>query len=67
MPLYEYHCPQCGEHFEKLVPMSKSDEVECPRCHYPGVHRQISLVARTSGNTGGSLTTGRAASCATST
>jgi putative FmdB family regulatory protein len=31
MPIYEYVCDDCGEHYEKLV-MSKSQAIECPKC-----------------------------------
>ncbi len=30
MPIYEYHCPRCGEDFEKLV--YGGAEVACPKC-----------------------------------
>lgn len=32
MPLYEYQC-ECGQFFDKLRPMSESDELgDCPKC-----------------------------------
>ena len=31
MPLYDYRCPQ-GHHFERLAPMTQSDEQDCPAC-----------------------------------
>jgi len=34
MPIYEYHCEECGTTFDKLVrSMSAPVEVECPTCH----------------------------------
>lgn len=31
MPIYEYHCPRCGEDFEKLV--FGNVIVACPKCN----------------------------------
>jgi putative FmdB family regulatory protein len=31
MPIYEYRCRACGEHFEKIV-MSASARPACPAC-----------------------------------
>jgi putative FmdB family regulatory protein len=31
MPLYEYHCEDCSETFEKLV-INKQQEITCPKC-----------------------------------
>ncbi|MFN8480860.1 MAG: zinc ribbon domain-containing protein [Kouleothrix sp.] len=52
MPLYEYTCQACGEHFEKLVrSMSSADQVVCPRCASMSVKRALSLFA-TGGSSG---------------
>lgn len=33
MPIYEYICPVDGSRFEKILPISQSDESqECPKC-----------------------------------
>lgn len=40
MPIYEYHCPQCGADFEKLV--SRETVVACPTCDNPEVTRTMS-------------------------
>ena len=33
MPIYEYSCPKCGNRFEAIRPISKSEEsCECPKC-----------------------------------
>jgi putative FmdB family regulatory protein len=43
MPIYEFLCPECGHHFEKLV---KLDEVPaCPSCTCEKPQRQFSLSA----------------------
>lgn len=45
MPLYEYHCPECGMRFEALRPMSRADEpASCPQGH-PGGTRVLSTFA----------------------
>ena len=34
MPLYEYMCESCGEHFELVVSLSQKDEdALCPKCN----------------------------------
>jgi putative FmdB family regulatory protein len=46
MPLYEYHCKECGEEFEKMVRFSEaSQSPECPNCGSKQTHKQISTVA----------------------
>lgn len=43
MPLYEYFCPTCETKFERLRPMSASDEPSiCPEGH-EGAERLVSL------------------------
>ena len=33
MPIYEYTCPECNTTFEKMRPVSQSDQsCECPSC-----------------------------------
>ncbi len=33
MALYEYKCPECGEHFDEMRPMRAADEpANCPDC-----------------------------------
>lgn len=43
MPIYEYHCPQCGQHFEKLVKLNETPA--CPACQCETPERQFSLSA----------------------
>lgn len=34
MPLYEYRCEQCQEHFEVTQSVyARVEDTECPRCH----------------------------------
>ncbi|HNY66898.1 MAG TPA: zinc ribbon domain-containing protein [Deltaproteobacteria bacterium] len=64
MPIYEYQCRDCGEEFEKLVPMS-AREPDCPRCGKGNVKKKISRVA--SGKSGcGSCASSSCSSCSPS-
>lgn len=43
MPLYDFHCHDCGAKFEKLVSFSQSElPNECPECHTVNSHRMPS-------------------------
>ncbi|HWJ44042.1 MAG TPA: zinc ribbon domain-containing protein [Gaiellaceae bacterium] len=52
MPMYEYVCMRCEEHFEELV--RGDEEVSCPQCGATNVARQLSTFATigTAGQTG---------------
>jgi putative FmdB family regulatory protein len=52
MPMYEYVCMKCEEHFEELV--RGGQEVSCPQCGATHVARQLSTFAMigTAGQTG---------------
>jgi putative FmdB family regulatory protein len=41
MPLYEFHCQDCGCQFEKLV-LSPSEAVQCPTCRKDNVVKMMS-------------------------
>ncbi|MBI4909505.1 MAG: zinc ribbon domain-containing protein [Acidobacteria bacterium] len=43
MPIFEYRCDQCGEHFEKLV--RRDTQVECPKCASHALSQQLSTFA----------------------
>jgi len=32
MPIYEYRCLACGEHFEALRPIADREQADCPAC-----------------------------------
>jgi putative FmdB family regulatory protein len=52
MPMYEYVCMKCEEHFEELV---RGDQVvSCPQCDATNVARQLSTFSTvgTAGQTG---------------
>ena len=46
MPIYEYYCPNCHGHFQKLVMGFRDPEgLACPRCGAAEVNRAISRFA----------------------
>jgi putative FmdB family regulatory protein len=44
MPIYEYACMECEQHFEELV-RSEGQAVSCPSCGAAKVLRQLSTFA----------------------
>ena len=60
MPIYEYQCRDCGEEFERLVPLSAQTPPDCPKCKRKNVRKKISRIA--SGKSG----CGSCSSCAPS-
>lgn len=64
MPLYEYVCGSCGQHFEKMMRFSEVDRLpECPQCHSLETRKKISIFA--SASTGGGYSAS-SSSCGTS-
>lgn len=54
MPMYEYRCEACGEHFEELVRLDTKDEdVECPECGRHESHRKVSVIGALGGVSSG--------------
>jgi len=50
MPLYEYECGECGERFERLVPLAEARRgMECPRCRSKSVRKLMSVFVRAGG------------------
>ncbi len=47
MPIYEYHCSDCNNDFDKLVRFSdpKIDSPECPDCYSENTLKRLSTVA----------------------
>jgi len=53
MPLFEYHCPDCGAEFDELRKHSDRDEqIACPECKSRRPTRKVSSFAA-SGLSGG--------------
>jgi putative FmdB family regulatory protein len=44
VPIYEYLCDDCGEHYERIV-MSKSAKITCPKCESGKKTVQLSVFA----------------------
>lgn len=49
MPIYEYICDECQEHFEKIV-INKQQEISCPKCASKKATIQLSVFATAGGN-----------------
>ncbi|MDD5466564.1 MAG: zinc ribbon domain-containing protein [Anaerolineales bacterium] len=46
MPIFEFHCSECGSSFEELLlSASAIDQVICPSCESSQVVKKISLFA----------------------
>jgi putative FmdB family regulatory protein len=46
MPIYEYTCPNCNGHFQKLVQgFIAPGNLQCPRCGNPDVRKAVSRFA----------------------
>jgi putative FmdB family regulatory protein len=39
MPIYEFECPTCEKHFDRLQKLSDPDPTQCPSCMAQGVRR----------------------------
>lgn len=72
MPIFEFHCNDCGLDFEKLV-FGSDPEVECPDCKKTNCARLMSAcnskvgvkLTASSGGGGASCTGCSATSCST--
>jgi putative FmdB family regulatory protein len=42
MPLHDYTCTSCGDHFERLVRGGRPSRVRCPTCRSTDVTRRFS-------------------------
>ncbi len=62
MPIYEYHCNQCDNEFEKLV-LKSSETIVCPKCKSAKVERLMSTFAFSSGGKFKSTASSSCGSC----
>lgn len=51
MPIYEYHCEECGRDFECLV--FGDEKPDCPKCSSDAVHKLMSACGFVSKGSGG--------------
>jgi putative FmdB family regulatory protein len=65
MPIYEYHCEECGQDFEYLV-LGGSEPDQCPACKADTVCRLMSTCGFVSKSSGGQTvsTSASSSSCA---
>jgi putative FmdB family regulatory protein len=45
MPIYEFECPSCRHHFERLQKLSDADPADCPECGKSGLRRRVTAPA----------------------
>lgn len=64
MPIYEYHCEDCGQDFECLVIGSEAPECSC--CKGKNIHRLLSACGFVSKGSGGETVGSSAGSSACS-
>jgi putative FmdB family regulatory protein len=57
VPIYEYACMECEEHFEELV-RSEGQVVVCPACGRANVLKQLSTFATTGASSSPSFGSG---------
>lgn len=62
MPIYEYHCNECNNDFEKLV-FNKAEKIFCPKCNGKNVNRMMSTFAFSSGGKFKSTASSSCSSC----
>lgn len=43
MPMYEYHCEDCGQDFEQLAATMDAPAPDCPHCGKTSVQRKLSV------------------------
>ena len=54
MPIYEYHCNDCGDDFEKFLrSMFSKETITCPQCGSEHVAKALSLFGTSSSGGGG--------------
>ena len=66
MPMYDYHCKNCGEKFEELVFSSSTpdEEITCPNCKENQAERLLSApMVSTSGSSSSSTSSSPSSGC----
>ncbi|MCF7763097.1 MAG: zinc ribbon domain-containing protein [Verrucomicrobia bacterium] len=49
MPIYEFHCQQCGRDSEVLVRSSDWEGTRCPKCESPKLTKKLSVFSAAGG------------------
>jgi len=49
MPIFEFHCQNCQDDFEKIV-LGANTKVKCPRCESGKVRKKLSAFSFKSGS-----------------
>jgi putative FmdB family regulatory protein len=62
MPIFEFHCKNCNQDFEKLV-FGADPEVECPHCGQAKVEKLMSACTAKVGGKLTSTSSGSASAC----
>ena len=67
MPMYEYHCRNCGNTFDELVSSALVDDtdIQCPDCGENSAEKMMSAFASSGGSSAGSYAGSSAGSCGT--
>lgn len=64
MPLYEYVCKDCGQHFDALRSIKDADKpIQCRSCHGENITRAMSVFYATSGGHPVTSTAGGCGGC----
>jgi putative FmdB family regulatory protein len=67
MPVFEFECKECQQHFEDLVFGNKLEGVLCPTCGSDRVRKKMSTFVSKIGGDGASLSLGSSPAAACST
>ncbi len=63
MPIYEFHCEECGKDFESLVMIpSALNDVSCKHCNSTNIKKLVSATSHKP-TTGGSIPAGALSGC----
>lgn len=54
MPIYEFHCKECGKDFKTLRKSNQIEGTTCTFCHSSRVARLLSMTARSGSDEGDS-------------
>ncbi len=63
MPIYEYVCKDCKEHFEALVSLSSTETIKCKKCESLNVKKTISSSSFRMSSGGSSIPAGALSGC----